>query len=305
MNTGIAAVTLLRHDRNRREEPPIVLPSPLPPAPETFPGWNGEPLRWRHWACTGPPRAGLVLVHGIGGHSGQFAALAHELGRQGCELHAFDLPGHGASPGPRGWVPGWESFRRSLLFFLEHVAARTGSLPLFLLGHSMGATICLDLMLREPLPIQGLILSNPAIDARGVELWRRWLARLLNRVWPTFSVSTGIPLEAASRDPCVLAEYGSDPLRHNRCTVRLGSAFMEAAAAIRRSAGRLRTPLLLLLSGADRVTPPGSALRLFETIGSPDKTLKIYPQSYHELFADLDREQVLRDLVEWIRRHGG
>lgn len=305
MHTRNTAGTIRRHHRGRHGEPPISLPPSSPSAAETFPGWNGELLHWRHWAGSGPSRATLVLVHGIGGHSGQFDAFALALVRHGYAVFAFDLPGHGCSPGPRGWIPDWEAFRSSLLLFLQHVAARTGKQPIFLLGHSMGATICVDLVLREPPPIRGLILSNPAVDAGGVELWRRWLARLLARIWPTFAVSTGIPLEVASRDPAVLADYDSDPRRHNRCTARLGTAFMETAGWIRRSSHQLRIPVLLLQSGADQVTPPEAGRRFFETIGSPDKTWKLYPGSYHELFADLDREQVVEDLVEWVVAHGG
>jgi alpha-beta hydrolase superfamily lysophospholipase len=38
-------------------------------------------------------------------------------------------------------------------------------------------------------------------------------------------------------------------------------------------------------------------------VGSADKTLNLYEGGYHELLNDLDRDQVIRDLVNWLDQH--
>jgi alpha-beta hydrolase superfamily lysophospholipase len=248
----------------------------------------------------------LVLVHGIGGHGGQFADLAAHLVSLGYDVYAPDLPGHGRSPGPRGWIPAWESFRCSLGSLLDHIKPAGGtSPPPVLLGHSLGGTVAVDLALREPARLRGVILSNPATGAEGVAPWRLLVARALSGLWPRFALETGIPMDALSRDPQALARLAADPLRHGRCTARLGTEFLTAAERIRCQAGQLTTPLLVLQSGADTITPPEAAWSFFQAVGVADKTWRFYPESCHELFDDLDREQVLADLVAWLEAHGG
>jgi alpha-beta hydrolase superfamily lysophospholipase len=163
--------------------------------------------------------------------------------------------------------------------------------------------VILDLVLEEPDRIQGVIVSNPALDAEGVASWRVLVARVLSRLWPGFSLDTGIPLEASCRDPERLAAYAADPLRHGRCSARLGAAFLDVAARIRRDAPQLQLPILVLQSGKDTITPPESTRRFFAGLTASDRTLKLYPESLHELFDDLDRRVVLDDLLGWLDAH--
>ncbi|HYP03344.1 MAG TPA: alpha/beta hydrolase [Cyanobium sp.] len=248
----------------------------------------------------------VVVVHGIGGHGGQFDGVAAHLVPRGYDVYAPDLPGHGRSPGPRGWIPTWEAFRGSVAALLDHIEpAGSTSQPPVLVGHSLGGTVAVDLALHEPARVRGVILSNPATGAEGVAPWRLLVARSLSGLWPRFALETGIPMDALSRDPQALARLAADPLRHGRCTARLGTEFLTAAERIRRQAGQLTTPLLVLQSSADTITPPEAARSFFQAVGATDKIWRFYPESYHELFDDLDREQVLADIVAWLEAHGG
>jgi alpha-beta hydrolase superfamily lysophospholipase len=251
------------------------------------------------------PRSILALVHGIGGHGGLFEDLAGQLLRHGHELHALDLPGHGLSPGQRGWIPAWEAFRESVRRLLAQLSGRDSRCGQpFLLGHSLGGTIALDLALREPTLMAGVIVSNPAVGGARVAAWRLLAARGLSRLRPRFSLPTGIPLAASARDPEALARFAADPLRHGHCTARLATEYLATAAAIRRDIGALSLPLLVLQSGADPVTPADEARRVFEAAGTADKDWRLYPRSLHELFDDLDRQEVISDLAAWLERHG-
>jgi alpha-beta hydrolase superfamily lysophospholipase len=252
----------------------------------------------------------VFLVHGLGGHGGQFERLATDLNHRGYEVLAPDLPGHGLSPGERGWIRQWADLRNALAGVVEPLLSRPSSPPSFLFGHSLGGALVVDLLLdrqngAHPLPIAGAILCNPAIASDGIQRWRLLLARLFSRFHPHFSLDPGFALETASRDPVVLSAYAADPLHHHRATARLACEFLAATERIRRQAPELRTPVLLLQSGADQVTPPGPARRFFETLGSEDKRWRLYPESYHHLHDDLDRELMLADLVQWLQAHGG
>ncbi len=287
---------------------PIKPDTSLQPQQATLLGWGDGLLACRRWSPLGRPRAVLVCVHGIGGHGVTFASLAQALVPHGYAIEALDLPGHGHSPGRRGWLRRWGDWRAAVHTFLADVIARSPGIPCFLVGHSMGGTVVLDLALEEPealqqLGVQGLILSNPALDAAGIASWRLQLARLLSRLWPAFTLRTGIAETAASRNPQVLAERAADPWRHNRCSARLASEFLATTRRLHRAASQLQLPVLVLQSGADQVTPAAGAQQFFALAGSPDKSWRQYPESYHELYDDLDSRQVFADLLAWLNSH--
>jgi alpha-beta hydrolase superfamily lysophospholipase len=249
-----------------------------------------------------------VAVHGIGGHGGQFEQLAERLVPRGWAVWAPDLPGHGHCPGPRGTVPSWRSLGETVASTLAQAAADTPAAPLLLLGHSLGGAVCGDLLLHQPAlaaRLGGLVLTNPALDGDGVARWRVLVARLLAELWPGFTLSTGIDMDASSRDPAAVERFRRDPLRHGRCSARLGAGFLTAAASVTRRAAELRLPLLVLQSGDDRVTAPAAAECFFRNAGSAEKTWRLYPRSRHELFDDLDREEALADLLRWLEIRAG
>lgn len=271
-------------------------------------GAEGTTVVLHSWSGPTPIRGVLVAVHGIGGHGAPFQRLAEALAPQGWAVMAPDLPGHGLSPGPRGWVPAWESLGEAVAATLAMAASEVPDGPKVLLGHSLGGAVCVDLLLREPelaKGLRGLVLTNPALDAAGVARWRVLVARLLSQLVPRLTLDTGIDMALASRDATALERFRTDALRHSRCSLRLGAGFLATASTLRQRAPQLRLPLLLLQSGDDRVTAPEAAEALFAAAGSPDKTWHLYPRSRHELFDDLDRAQALTDLQGWLNAHGG
>ena len=67
---------------------------------------DGSRLAWRSWTVPSP-RAVLAVVHGLGEHSGRYAALAEAMTRQGYACWAVDLRGMGRSEGRRGHLDRW------------------------------------------------------------------------------------------------------------------------------------------------------------------------------------------------------
>jgi alpha-beta hydrolase superfamily lysophospholipase len=54
---------------------------------------------------------------------------------------------------------------------------------------------------------------------------------------------------------------------------------------------------------ADKATVCHGSEFFYETAGSKDKTLKLYQGHYHDLLADIGKEEVIGDIKAWIAKH--
>lgn len=267
---------------------------------------GGMNLYYQSWHPDGKVRAVLALVHGLGGHSDLFGNVVQYFVAKDYAVYGLDLRGHGRSQGQRGYINSWSEFREDVRTFLQAIASQESGYPCFLLGHSMGAVISLDYVLHSPAEastLQGVIALAPALGQVAVSPFKLVLARLLSRVWPRFTLSTGIDLSVASRDPAVLAAYARDSLRHCRGSARLATQYLDTVAWIQEHAADWRLPLLILHGGADRVALPEGGDVFFQQVPIQDKERHEYPETYHEIQSDLNYQEVLADLDTWLERH--
>jgi alpha-beta hydrolase superfamily lysophospholipase len=269
-----------------------------------FEGFGRLPLFYQRWFPDALPVQGIIIVvHGLGGHSDLFKHGVRCLVPQGYGVYALDLRGHGRSPGQRGHIQQWLEFREDLRAFLQFIRSKEEVDTCFLWGHSMGGTISLDYALHYPDDLQGLILSAPALGHIGVPAWRLAVGKALSRLWPQFKLKVGINHSLSSRDLAVLADYEADTLRHEYGTARLSAEFFKTVGWIHQNINRLKVPLLLLQGDADGITSPESSQLLFQRLHSVEKTYRHYPDSYHDLYADLNYMEVISDIASWMVQH--
>jgi alpha-beta hydrolase superfamily lysophospholipase len=262
---------------------------------------DGLALYEQWWLPPGEPVAAVVIVHGISEHSGRYARLADDLNRCGYAVYTMDLRGHGRSDGARVLVRSFDEYLDDVEMLLDRVAARQPGKPLFLLGHSMGGAIVALLGILRPPKVRGLVLSGPSVIVGGrVFPVLRRLAAFASVVWPTLRL-VRLGCWYISRDPAVVEAFKNDPLVfHDRFPVRTGAEILLAAKRIQLGLEQLRLPLLILHGTKDVVTDADGARLLAERAGSTDKTLRLYPGLYHEVFSEPEREQVLADLLAWL-----
>ncbi|ALF53505.1 lysophospholipase [Nostoc piscinale CENA21] len=264
-------------------------------------------LYYQSWQPTSNIKAVLVIVHGLGGHSSKYNNIVQHFIPKQYAVYSFDLRGHGRSPGQRGYINSWAEFREDLRTFLELIQSQHPKLPIFLLGHSLGSIIVLDYVLRYPQAaavLQGVILLAPSLGKVGVSQIKLLLGQLLSRVWPRFTLNTGLDLSAGARDEKVLAIYAQDTLRHTLGTARLATEFLNTVNWINHHTNEWKLPLLILHGGADRITlPEGSQIFYEQLTTCQDKTIIVYPDAYHELQDDLNYQEVLADLESWLEGH--
>lgn len=267
-----------------------------------FAGPKGDVFH-REWLPDGPARALLLVVHGAGEHSGRYAHVAEKFCQRGFVVAALDHPGHGRSAGRYGHLDRFDDYLATLHQYQQLLAPQFPGLPMVLLGHSMGGLISASYLLQHQQDFVACALSGPAITT---ELEpgpvQRTLVQLLSVLWPTLP-ALQLDASGVSRDPEVVAAYQADPLvHHGKMSARFVAELFAAMQQVQERAGEIRLPLLLMHGEADSLTAPAGSRLLHERAGSADKTLKLYPGLYHEIFNEPEQDEVLAELLAWCEQ---
>lgn len=263
---------------------------------------DGQQLFLRDWPLP-QSRGAVLIVHGLGEHSGRYQRLAAWFNQRGYAVRAYDQRGHGQSPGPRGALRHADDLLEDLATVYQEYATSQPHAPL-LLGHSMGGLVAARTLLDGRISPPAMVLSSPAL--RSWESPRMIaLARLLSRITPNLPLRNGLDFDKLSHEASVVADYRSDALRHGRITPRLADFIFHAGAACIADAGSLATPTLLLVADSDGlVDPSGSRAFARKAAASGQLTTRFFSTLYHELFneAEPGRTQVLLQLSDWLGR---
>jgi alpha-beta hydrolase superfamily lysophospholipase len=260
---------------------------------------DGTAIHTREWSPDGgaAPRGAILLVHGLGEHSGRYEHVARRLTALGLTVHGFDLRGHGRSAGPRGSIPHDDA----LLDDLRVVFERIQPAPI-VLGHSLGGAIAARATSGGWIAPPALVLSSPGL-ALHVDRVRLAALRLARKRMPDRALPNMLSTSKLSHDPEVVAAYRADELVHDKITPRMFWFLHEAGAAVRRDAGKLTAPTLLLASGADAIVDPAGSRELAAAL-PPSATARVYDDLFHEIFNERepDRTRVLDDLAGWVEQ---
>jgi alpha-beta hydrolase superfamily lysophospholipase len=263
---------------------------------------DGQSLYLRDWPNPAA-REAVLIVHGLGEHSGRYEQLAQWFLARGYAVRSYDQRGHGRTPGQRSALRHSDDLLRDLAVVYRDYATHFGQLPL-LLGHSMGGAVTLRAVLDGRVEPPALVLSSPALRTYESP-WMQRLATVLTRVLPNLPLRTGLTQDGLSHDPKVIEDYRNDPLCSGAITPRMADFLFRAGTSSVADAWRLKVPTLLLVAGSDKlVDPSGSRDFADGAWATKQVTSRFFDTLYHELFNETEtgRHQVLAQLAEWLRR---
>lgn len=265
-----------------------------------FDNADGLSIYYQYWQPEAGARALILVVHGAGEHGARYRHFAEHFTGRGYVVAALDHPGHGRSQGTPGHIDDFNDYLRTLQQFHQQVVKDFPGLPVFLLGHSMGGLISSNYLLDHQREFVGCILSGPAIKTELEPGFAQMLLiRLLARVLPRAGALQLDP-NGVSRDPEEVRKYVEDPLvHHGKMSARKLRELFAGMTAIQARAAEIELPMLMLHGAADVMASPEGSRFLDAHISSTDKTLKIYPGLYHEIFNEPERKQVFTDVLDW------
>jgi alpha-beta hydrolase superfamily lysophospholipase len=266
-------------------------------------GAGGAPLFVQSWLPATGARGSVVLLHGLGEHSGRYPELVARLVARDLAVYALDHRGHGRSAGPRANVGRFDWLVADAARRIGTARAEQPDRPVVLLGHSMGGAIALATALAHPRLVGALALSAPAVGADpDLPRGQLALARLLSAVAPSVGVLR-LPSDALSRDPAVGSAYDRDPLVfHGKVPARSPIELLAAMRRIDAAAPRLGVPVLVMHGTEDRLVPLRFSEPVYARLGSPERTIRRYAGFFHELFNEPERARVFADLEDWLER---
>ncbi len=251
--------------------------------------------RWRPGASDHElARSAMLIVHGIGEHSGRYGQVGRFLAERGHDVVAIDNRGHGQSSGRRGHV---DSFSQYLDDVEDRIVKRRElGLPVVLYGHSLGGLISATYVVEgRPAP-DLLVLSAPALGA-NVPTWQRLAAPILSKVAPRFFIKSDLDATLLSHDADVQEAYRRDPLRVKGATARLGKEILTTMVSTRARLNAITIPIYVLHGSDDDLVPPEASQPLTE---QSNATYRLWPGLRHECHNEAASPEVLGELAEWL-----
>jgi alpha-beta hydrolase superfamily lysophospholipase len=266
-----------------------------------FDGVGGVRIVYDVWTPDTPPRAVVVLSHGLGEYARRYDHVAQRFGDAGLVTYALDHRGHGRSGGKRMLVRHISEYTADFDTLVRIATREHHGLKCVVLGHSMGGGIVFAYGVERPDNYDMMVLSAPAVAAQElVSPLMIVAAKVLGALVPGLPVQE-LDVAAISRDPAVVQAYNDDPLvYHGKVPAGVGRALLQVGETMPERAPALTAPLLVVHGSDDRLIPVDGSRRLVECVGSIDVELKVYPGLYHEVFNEPERDQVLDDVVSWI-----
>ena len=253
------------------------------------------------WTPDTEPRGVVVLAHGYGEHARRYDHVAQHFGEAGLVTYALDHRGHGRAGGKRVRVRHMAEFVSDYRDLVNQARTEHPGRPLIVLGHSMGGGIVFAYGVQHPGDYDLMVLSGPAIAAHtGVSKVKAIIGKAVGSILPDLPIEA-IDADAVSRDPVVVADYKADPLVYRgKVPAGIGKALLVVGETMPAQAPAITAPLLVVHGEDDQLVSAEGSRRLVQCIGSTDVELKVYPDLYHEVFNEPEREQVLNDVTDWI-----
>ncbi|RSK28248.1 alpha/beta hydrolase [Bacillus sp. HMF5848] len=243
------------------------------------------------------PKGVVVIVHGAAEHHGRYKWLIEMWRSSGYHVIMGDLPGQGLSRrSKRGHI---DSFDEYILEVSNWVKEATSfNLPIFLIGHSMGGLISIRYLQerKNSIDIAGVILSSPCLGlVQYPPTWLEIVAKGLNIVEPDFLIDSHLTIDLATRNQEVKELDVNDTLYVTKMSVRW---YEELRQAIKQAFSKglevEHIPIMLMQGGDDKIVDKEACKKWINQLNVMEKTYKEWPQLYHEIFNEPEREAVFQ-----------
>lgn len=250
----------------------------------------------------------LVIVHDFGEYHARHRDLPLFLKeRIGKNFSAtwLDHKGHGLSSGSRGLIKDFDEYALDLAQLLFKYKEQNLDKNIVLLGHGMGALVCLSLIQKHNFPQitpKGLILSNPLIRLKiDLPRWADFLFDHWHDSLSKFKLPYDIDGYQLGADIKKAGEFNADPLVIHKISAGLYKEILKNSHSLRTSSYFLDLPTLVLLGERDPLCDVEATKLFYKSMPKELATLKSYSRAKHDLFNEVGRDKLFDDVYTWIK----
>ena len=255
------------------------------------------------------PKAIIQIAHGLGEHARRYDHMAAVLNRAGFSVYADDHRGHGQTGvkqlenkqikklgnlGPGGM----DATYKQVADFSKLIKSENPGKKLVLLGHSWGSFIAQKVINTASHFYDAVVLSGSALTMPG------YLATGdFNKVWKKLPGSTGY--EWLSRDVDIQMKFVADPLTFLAAAMQVfGVSNSLKLFGTPSKQVRSDLPILVQVGQADPIGGEYSNKALVKAYrknaGTNDIELFVYHDARHEIYNELNKDDIIQDLIDWI-----
>jgi len=271
-----------------------------------FTAGQGVQRRVHMWQPAAP-RAVILAIHGGMAHGGDYVTPARYFRQHGIATLAYDLCGH--QDARRVDIPGFDVFLDDSQLFLKWVKQQYPGLPVYVMGHSMGALIATHLGLGSfagDAAVKGFILSSPYyVNAIKVSPVLLALSGVLGALAPRMKVPLASLTHQLTHDSAITERHYQDErdgIRATEITVRFGNALTAAQQGLAARMPLWTQPMFAVIAGDDKLADADAAEKILRSIPAHLLTYQRHPQNFHENFNELNREQIFAEILAWMDR---
>jgi alpha-beta hydrolase superfamily lysophospholipase len=280
------------------------------PLRRSFKDQYGVEIVFWEWPVA-DPKAVVQLVHGVGEHSRRYDHVAKKLNSLGYAVYSDDHRGHGQTgkgmveagitkkQGPLG-PGGMDAVLAEVRQLTELIKSEHPKAKLVMLGHSWGSMLAQRLYDKHSSDLSALVLSGSSLLSPFV-----LNAGNLNKKWAHLPNATGG--EWLSRNHEVGKRFREDPLNFAE-TFRQTVSFVDILKLMGSPKNTIdpNVPILLQVGSDDALAGERGNVLLanaFRKRGVDDIVLFVYEGARHEIYNEINQDEVLNDLAGWLEAH--
>ena len=288
----------------------------IPPTstPHTWTAPDGETFPYSMWEAGPSPRAVIVAIHGLSGAALDYEPLGSQMARHGVVTYAMELRGQGNDPivARRGDLLRIEDWFSDLSAYFAIIHVRHPGVPVYYYGESMGAALLIRFIAqaREADLPAGVVLASPVVEIKNKPTWwQEQVFRFFLWIGPEHRIDVteytkrndmNDPANWVTRDEAHRRWFEASSHKINAFTVRFFKCLRDLITGCFDDAPKITVPVLVLYAANDVFIPPKRVEEFFARIGSREKELHFFPESYHLLLHDFDRAQALERIEKWF-----
>jgi len=277
------------------------------PLIRTFTDAYGVEITFYEWPVA-DAKAVVQLAHGLGEHARRYDHVAAALNRAGFSVYADDHRGHGvtgANQRARGQIKrqgnlgkgGMTATINQVHQLTELIRSENPTLPIFIVGHSWGSMLTQRIIKNHASDYAGVVLSGSTLMLPGVVP-----SAGFNKRWDKEPNSMG--KEWLSRDREVGIAFNADPLIFPETAIDVfGFLGVTKLLGVPSKSLPNQMPVMLIAGSEDPLGGERGNIMLmnaFRKAGVQDVTLIVYPDARHEVFNELNKDEVIADVIEWL-----